>query len=647
MLPASCRLAQMLYFPRSMTSESEATKSEQEPERAPDTAPLRGAWFRRKISLALTLTALVPLLILAYSLYASLMTWFGQETLYGRDLLWSHALLVFTGLLMAAGGFVIWDLGTTVRRTAETVAATSRIESAVAEKTDQIGVLMGSFSRMLGTIETQTSEINQFASRLDAAYRELQSTNARLKEASFKDEVTRLYNRRFFSIRIVEEVARYRRFKHPVSVVLLDLDGFKAVNDELGHAMGDETLRGVGELLLKHSRGINVICRYGGDEFAILLVETPKPGAQIYADSIRHVLEHHVFPHGQRISASFGIAAVPEDVGASANDLLRAADEALYSAKRAGKNRVSSHEAVAAPDITLPAISGASDGPGAWPPEAVPATAAALEALVGNRSAAPADSGVVVVNGKADVRTALEGLYGPACDFIVRPAAADPATDPATADVWRSGEITLLPAGLRPLSPGERATLNALHGLIVARDVGTGNHSERVRVYAVAIARAHGIPEAELRDIEHGVILHDIGKIGIPDSILLKPGPLTPDEWKVMRTHPEVGRGLIEHIPFLADAISIVYHHHERWDGNGYPDGLRGEAIPLGVRIFSVADALDAMTFDRPYSRAVSLEAARDEIARCAGTHFDPAVVSTFLAIPLETLVELRRRAIS
>jgi HD-GYP domain-containing protein (c-di-GMP phosphodiesterase class II) len=213
--------------------------------------------------------------------------------------------------------------------------------------------------------------------------------------------------------------------------------------------------------------------------------------------------------------------------------------------------------------------------------------------------------------------------------------------------VWRSGEISLLPAGLRPLSPGERATLNALHGLIAARDVGTGTHSERVRVYAVAIARAHGIPEAELRDIEHGVILHDIGKIGIPDSILLKPGPLTPDEWKVMRTHPEVGRGVIQHIPFLAGAISIVYHHHERWDGNGYPDGLCGEGIPLGVRIFSVADALDAMTFDRPYSRAVSLEAARDEIARCAGTHFDPAVVSTFLAIPLETLVELRRRAIS
>ena len=637
-----------------MIRELEATNALQKSAPAPAAATLWGEWFRRKILLALTLTALVPLLILAYSLYGSMMSWFGHEALYSRDLLWSQALLAFTGLLMASGGFVIWDLGSTVRRTAETVAATGRIESAVAEKTDQIGVLMGSFSRMLGTIETQAAEINQFALRLDAAYRELETTNARLKEVSFKDEVTRLYNRRFFSIRLEEEVSRYRRFKHPVSVALLDLDGFKAINDELGHATGDETLRGVGELLLKHSRGINVICRHGGDEFAVLLVETPKAGAQIYADRIRHVLDHHVFPHGQRISASFGIATLPEDVGASAEELLRAADEALYAAKRAGKNRVSTHVAVAtngaeppAEPVTLPAISGASDGPGARVTGAAPVRAAALEALVGTRSSVPAEGGEMVVSGRADVRTALEGLDGASYDFVLRPAAADPAVDRDPEDLWRGGEISLLPSGLRPLSQSERATLTALHGLIAARDLGTGAHSVRVRVYAVALARAYGIPEAELRDIEHGVILHDIGKIGIPDSILLKPAPLSSEEWKIMRTHPEVGRGLIRHIPFLAGAVPIVYHHHERWDGTGYPEGLRGEDIPLGVRIFAVADALDAMTFDRPYSRAVPLAAAREEIARCAGTHFDPAVVSTFLSIPPEALEELRRRAIS
>jgi len=595
---------------------------------------LGNQWFRRKISLALTLSALVPLLLLGYSTFGALMSWLGHDSLFERDALWGQTLLVFTGLLMSAGGLVIWDLASIVRRTAETVAATGGLESAVADKTDQIGVLMGSFSRMLSTIETQTSEISRFATRLDKAYQELEATNARLKEASFKDEVTRLYNRRFFSIRLEEEVARYRRFNHPVSLVLLDLDGFKEINDKLGHVAGDETLRGVSELLLRHSRGINIICRYGGDEFAILLVETPKAGAQIYADRIRHVLAHHPFPHGQ-ISASFGIASLPEDVGAAAEDLIRAADEALYTAKRAGKNRVSLHQpalpALTEEPVLMPAIAGGSDAP-------LHEARATLDFE---------ERGVVVLNEGANVREALHGLAAATYDLILRPAPPSSFSSLAPTDLARSSEIHLLPSGLPPLSRGERATLTALHGLIVARDAATGSHSERVRVYAMCLARAHGMSEPDLRDMEYGVILHDIGKIGIPDSILLKPGPLSPEEWKVMRTHPEVGRRLVENIPFLAGAVPIVYHHHERWDGNGYPEGLRGESIPLGARIFAVADALDAMTYDRPYSRAVSVEAARAEIGRCAGTHFDPAVVATFMAIPSSTLEELRRRASS
>jgi HD-GYP domain-containing protein (c-di-GMP phosphodiesterase class II) len=113
-----------------------------------------------------------------------------------------------------------------------------------------------------------------------------------------------------------------------------------------------------------------------------------------------------------------------------------------------------------------------------------------------------------------------------------------------------------------------------------------------------------------------------------------------------MRTHPEIGRAMIEQIPFLRGAVPIVYHHHERWDGTGYPPGLRGEDIPLGARIFAVADAFDAMSFDRPYSRAISLEHARAEIQRCAGTHFDPAVVRTFGTVPLEVFEEIRRRSV-
>ena len=611
----------------------------------PDTpaAPQWEMWFGRRISLVMMLTVLAPLLILAYGLYERVTTWLGTDPLLGRDPLWTHALLGFTGLLMAAGGLVVRDLASTVRRTAETVAATSKIEASVVAKTDQIGALMGSFSRMLETIEVQAGEINQFATRLDVAYKELESTNARLKEVSFKDEVTRLYNRRFFSIRLDEEVSRYRRFNHPVSVVLLDLDGFKAVNDELGHVVGDETLRGVAELLLKHSRGINVLCRYGGDEFAVLLVETPKAGAQIYADRIRHVLATHEFPHGRRVSASFGIACLPEDVAAAAEDLIRAADEALYAAKRGGKNRVSTHDESEA-SLSMRSAPAAAAPPG--PGEGL----GRLERLVGASDAVPADAGVLVLSRGSDVRTALEGLDGDAYDMIMRPAAAAPngaGTDPTS--LWRAGDMRVLPAAspspAPALSPADAVALAALRDMLRGRDPGTGAHSERVRIYALALAEAHGVPKGQLLDVEYGVMLHDIGKIAVPDGILLKPGPLSPDEWKIMRKHPEMGRRLIEHIPFLRGAVPVVYHHHERWDGTGYPDGLRGEDIPLGARIFAVADAFDAMTYDRPYSRAIPVASARVEIERCAGTHFDPSVAATFLSLPLECLEELRGQA--
>src|SRR5687767_15543232 len=212
--------------------------------------------------------------------------------------------------------------------------------SGLGPRKDEVGTLMGSFNKMLTTIEHQAAEINTFATRLDAAYKELESTNARLKETSFKDEVTGLYNRRFFSLRLEEELSRYRRFNHPVSVVLLDLDLFKSVNDQYGHTVGDDTLRDMAQILMKHSRGINVVSRYGGDEFAVLLVETSKAGARLYADRIREVVAKYPFSHGNTMTASFGVASLPDDEAGTAEDLFRAADEALYTAKRAGKNQV-------------------------------------------------------------------------------------------------------------------------------------------------------------------------------------------------------------------------------------------------------------------------------------------------------------------
>ena len=314
-----------------------------------------GQRVKQKICVALTLSSVIPLLILTYAIYANVFP--HQDPVTGsRDLLWFEALVIFTGLLMAAGGFVVWDLASAVARTAEMVTEAQRVETFSTVRHDEVGTLMNSFSRMLATIEDQAGEINQFAQRLEGAYKELEFTNARLKEFSFKDDVTGLYNRRFFTIRLEEEASRFRRFNHPVSVVLLDLDGFKRINDELGHGAGDDTLRVMADLLLKYSRGINVICRWGGDEFAVLLVETTKAGAQLYAERLRQVLAAYPFAHGRQITASFGIAALPEDVAPSADDIIQAADEALYSAKRSGKNRVCMFEDIAAAPRVEPEV---------------------------------------------------------------------------------------------------------------------------------------------------------------------------------------------------------------------------------------------------------------------------------------------------
>jgi diguanylate cyclase (GGDEF)-like protein len=312
------------------------------------TAPRRDVAFagqrvQQKIVLALLLSSFIPLLILAYVLYAHIVPLLDASA-HRLEILGLQVLIVFTALLMAAGGYVIWDVAAAVSRSAELTGDSKHFDH-LAQRSDEIGTLMQSFSRMLGTIEAQAQEINMFAARLDAAYKELESTNSRLKEFSFKDEVTGLYNRRFFSIRLEEEISRYRRFNHPVSVVLVDLDGFKTVNDQMGHAAGDETLRDIAQILLKHSRGINVISRYGGDEFAVLLVETPKAGARLYADRIRQVVSTYPFSHGYRLTASFGVASLPEDLSGSTDDIVRLADEALYAAKRAGKNRVVGYEA--------------------------------------------------------------------------------------------------------------------------------------------------------------------------------------------------------------------------------------------------------------------------------------------------------------
>ncbi len=184
-----------------------------------------------------------------------------------------------------------------------------------------------------------------------------------------------------------------------------------------------------------------------------------------------------------------------------------------------------------------------------------------------------------------------------------------------------------------------------LEGLIAAldyRDAETQWHSRRVSLYARRLAQQLGVEEPQLTVIEHGALLHDIGKIGVRDGVLLKPGPLTTQEWTEMKRHPELGWALLQRVDYLRPASAIVLEHQEKWDGTGYPRSLKGDAIVLGARVFHVVDTLDAITSDRPYRQARGFDEARAEIVRCGGTQFDPKVVDAFLSVPPEDWERIR-----
>ena len=186
------------------------------------------------------------------------------------------------------------------------------------------------------------------------------------------------------------------------------------------------------------------------------------------------------------------------------------------------------------------------------------------------------------------------------------------------------------------------ATVRALANAVEARDAYTGKHAERVAAYGVEIARAVGMQLADNPEIEFGFLLHDVGKVAVPDAILFKADPLTEDEFRLIARHPVIGWQILRGVDFLGEAKLVVRHHHERWDGQGYPDGLAGEDIPLAARVFAVADALDALTTDRPYRPASPWAVAREEIRAASGTQFDPAVVAAYDQVSDEALAEIR-----
>jgi putative nucleotidyltransferase with HDIG domain len=294
-------------------------------------------------------------------------------------------------------------------------------------------------------------------------------------------------------------------------------------------------------------------------------------------------------------------------------------------------------------DITMPGLDG-------------------LELLSAVKAAKPTTA-VIMISGLGTIESAIEALRRGAFDYLTKPfevqvvelaierALKHQALIEANLKYERDLEELVetrtqqLNRMFENLYLNYRATLQALASALEARDAETRGHSRRVVAYCLRLGRQVGLSDTELMALEHGALLHDIGKIGTPDAILLKPGALSSEEWQVMRRHIDHGAEILRGISFLEDATPVVLQHHEKWDGSGYPRGLKGAEISINARIFALADAIDAITSDRPYHRAESFEAAAGEIARCAGRHFDPRVVRAFFEISLDEWRQLRETA--
>lgn len=254
------------------------------------------------------------------------------------------------------------------------------------------------------------------------------------------------------------------------------------------------------------------------------------------------------------------------------------------------------------------------------------------------------DVPVVLITGFANIEMARHALKEGAVDFITKPYNVSEIPILVERNLTRVGIDNIVKETLHAeIQKTYRATMEALLAALDTRDTETEGHSERVAAYTMMMAEKLDLTPEELTSIERGALLHDIGKIGVPDSILYKPGPLNDQEWEVMKQHPIDGYRMCMKVELLQPAAPIVLHHHERWDGKGYPHGLSGEQIPLGARLFAIADTLDAITSDRPYRKAQSFEKACEEIEQCSGKQFDPTIVEIFLAIPAEQWQTVRQ----
>jgi diguanylate cyclase (GGDEF)-like protein/putative nucleotidyltransferase with HDIG domain len=440
-------------------------------------------------------------------------------------------------------------------------------------------------------------------------------TFQKAQEQAITDGLTGVKTHRFFMEALSAEWKRATRAGRAFSLVLMDLDRFKFVNDFYGHLEGDLVLQRIGRILEENCRRSDVVARYGGDEFVILMPETNVEQSRQLAAKLRSWISSDPLLREKNITGSFGIASFPVH-GSTPQELIQVADASMYLSKHQGGNAVSTAdhfdpaEAKKWKRDVLEAYLGVtlkrlfSTGP-----EAFEEIYQRLEQFT--RSLAAGHAASAAADGAASGAAAQQESAGGA------PAAGRAGTDP--------GE------GLQALPPAVIDTVTSLAFAIDAKDHYTQGHSQKVSAYSVLVAEALNLGEAEVEEIRLAGVLHDIGKVGIPEPILNKSGPLNPEEWETMKQHVHFGAKILEPLRAITRVRLMVKHHHEFYDGSGYPDGLAADRIPLGARIIAIADAYDTITSDRTYKKACGAEEAFAELERCSGTQFDPELVRIFI----------------
>ena len=497
----------------------------------------------------------------------------------------------------------------------------------------------------------------------------------RLETLASRDPLTGLLNHREFHETLEREIDRVRRRDGRFGLLLLDVDRLKELNDDRGHAAGDHALRQVAGAIVDCCRTGDVAFRVGGDEFAVVLADAQAEDVHRVGQRLRTA----VADLGLGVGLSYGAAAWPADASTKEALLLRA-DGRLYSSKPTGRDRriavpAGDPDAAATPESLVGRVLGvarttlglelaallevkgghfvvrAVDGDGEGF-DVRPGTAFALHETVAQRLTDLGVERTLVDPSEHELLRDMETVRESAMRAFV-------AVPIRLGSGRLFGVITSLSRAPRgPLTPAERqlldlladsvardlereeraeeAAMTGVHALLAAleaRDDYTGQHSESVVDLASQVARAMGLSVRETRSVEHVALLHDVGKVGVPDHVLRKRGPLSEEEWELMRRHPLIGERIVAAIPPLAHLAPAIRAEHERWDGRGYPDGTAATDIPVASRIVFACDALHAMTSDRPYRDAMPLAAARAELAANAGSQFDPDVVDALLGV--------------